>query len=245
MHRMDDELTHGRKVYVGNLDPDSTSSELEEIFRRYGKLSNIWVARNPPGFAFVTFEDMRDARDAVEATDGILHREKYTPNSLSLPQPPAVRCCLLIFPALRVEIAKGPGAKGRRMSPPGRRRRGSPDGFRGRDTRRRCVALNTDDEVPPTASEAVTHGAAPGTAARGATTTTTAAEGAVAAAAALTDDVLTVRVGGTTPTRSETREEVVSGDKKREDEAMFRYLSGIMRPNDGTAVRSSVLCCLC
>ncbi|CDI78664.1 Arginine/serine-rich splicing factor RSZ21 transcript II, related [Eimeria acervulina] len=77
MHRMDDELTHGRKVYVGNLDPESTSTELEEIFRRYGKLSNIWVARNPPGFAFVTFEDMRDARDAVEATDGILHREKY------------------------------------------------------------------------------------------------------------------------------------------------------------------------
>ncbi|CDI76931.1 hypothetical protein, conserved [Eimeria praecox] len=76
MHRADDELTHGRKVYVGNLDPESTSTELEEIFRRYGKLSNIWVARNPPGFAFVTFEDMRDARDAVEATDGILHREK-------------------------------------------------------------------------------------------------------------------------------------------------------------------------
>ncbi|CDJ59689.1 MGC78845 protein, related [Eimeria maxima] len=114
MHRADDEMTHGRKVYVGNLDPESTSTELEEIFRRYGKLSNIWVARNPPGFAFVTFEDMRDARDAVEATDGILHREKY----------------------LRVEIAKGPGAKGRRTSPPGRRRRGSPDGSRGRDTRR-------------------------------------------------------------------------------------------------------------
>ncbi|XP_026189614.1 probable splicing factor, arginine/serine-rich 6 [Cyclospora cayetanensis] len=77
MHRVDDELTVGRKVYVGNLDPETTSSELDEVFRRYGKLSNIWVARNPPGFAFVTFEDARDARDAVEATDGILHREKY------------------------------------------------------------------------------------------------------------------------------------------------------------------------
>lgn len=115
MHRIDDELTTGRKVYVGNLDPEATSTELDELFRRYGKLSNIWVARNPPGFAFVTFEDARDARDAVEATDGILHREKY----------------------LRVEIAKGPGAKGRRPSPGGRRRRGgSPDGRRGRDNRR-------------------------------------------------------------------------------------------------------------
>lgn len=111
---MDDELTAGRKVYVGNLDPESTSTELDEIFRLYGKLSNIWVARNPPGFAFVTFDDARDARHAVEATDGILHREKY----------------------LRVEIAKGPGMKGRRPSPGGRRRRYSPDGPRGRDTRR-------------------------------------------------------------------------------------------------------------
>lgn len=43
----------GRRLPAGNLDPEATSTELDEIFRRYGKLSNIWVARNPPGFAFV------------------------------------------------------------------------------------------------------------------------------------------------------------------------------------------------
>merc|ERR1712226_1776975 len=36
----------------------------------YGKLKNVWVARNPPGFAFVEFEDERDAEDAVRALDG-------------------------------------------------------------------------------------------------------------------------------------------------------------------------------
>lgn len=30
----------------------------------------VWVARNPPGFAFVWFADDRDATDAVREVDG-------------------------------------------------------------------------------------------------------------------------------------------------------------------------------
>lgn len=43
----------GTRVYVGGLPRDATSNEIQDGFSRYGRVSNIWVARNPPGFAFV------------------------------------------------------------------------------------------------------------------------------------------------------------------------------------------------
>lgn len=44
------------KVYVGELGTDGSRHELEEAFGYYGPLRNVWVARNPPGFAFVMFQ---------------------------------------------------------------------------------------------------------------------------------------------------------------------------------------------
>lgn len=58
------------KVYVGNLGNNGNKSELERSFGYYGPLRSVWVARNPPGFAFVEFEDPRDATDAVRELDG-------------------------------------------------------------------------------------------------------------------------------------------------------------------------------
>ncbi|XP_063841309.1 RNA-binding protein 1-like isoform X2 [Scylla paramamosain] len=58
------------KVYVGNLGNADAKHELESAFSKYGPLVNVWVARNPPGFAFVEFEDPRDAEDSVRALDG-------------------------------------------------------------------------------------------------------------------------------------------------------------------------------
>lgn len=58
------------KVYVGNLGSSASKYEIENAFSKYGPLRNVWVARNPPGFAFVEFEDRRDAEDAVRGLDG-------------------------------------------------------------------------------------------------------------------------------------------------------------------------------
>jgi hypothetical protein len=43
--------------------------DIEDEFRRYGKILDIWIARNPPGFAFIDYENPRDAQDAVKGED--------------------------------------------------------------------------------------------------------------------------------------------------------------------------------
>ncbi|RWS23846.1 RNA-binding-like protein 3 [Leptotrombidium deliense] len=58
------------KVYIGNLSDNCSKIDVETSFSKYGPLKNVWVARNPPGFAFVEFEDTRDAEDAVRGLDG-------------------------------------------------------------------------------------------------------------------------------------------------------------------------------
>ncbi|XP_054263422.1 serine/arginine-rich splicing factor 7-like isoform X1 [Macrosteles quadrilineatus] len=58
------------KIYVGDLGSSASKQDLEEAFSYYGPIRNVWVARNPPGFAFVEFEDPRDAEDAVRGLDG-------------------------------------------------------------------------------------------------------------------------------------------------------------------------------
>lgn len=32
---------------------------------------SVWVARRPPGYAFVDFDDIRDAEDAIRGLDGM------------------------------------------------------------------------------------------------------------------------------------------------------------------------------
>ncbi|KAK9829947.1 hypothetical protein WJX72_008816 [[Myrmecia] bisecta] len=58
------------RVYVGNLALGMTEGELESEFVRFGVLKSVWVARKPPGFAFVEFVDDRDADDAIRKLDG-------------------------------------------------------------------------------------------------------------------------------------------------------------------------------
>ncbi|TMS39199.1 hypothetical protein L596_005764 [Steinernema carpocapsae] len=49
---------------------DALSKNIEDAFHRFGRIRKVWVARRPPGFAFVEFEDNRDAEDAVRSLDG-------------------------------------------------------------------------------------------------------------------------------------------------------------------------------
>ena len=59
------------RIYVGNLPPDIRTKDIEDLFYKYGKIAFIDLKnRRGPPFAFVEFEDPRDADDAVYARDG-------------------------------------------------------------------------------------------------------------------------------------------------------------------------------
>jgi len=59
------------RIYIGNLPPDIRTRDVEDLFYKYGKIVFVDLKnkRGPP-FAFVEFEDHRDAEDAVYARDG-------------------------------------------------------------------------------------------------------------------------------------------------------------------------------
>uniref|UniRef100_H3HCL3 RRM domain-containing protein n=1 Tax=Phytophthora ramorum TaxID=164328 RepID=H3HCL3_PHYRM len=62
------------RVYVGNLLPKAKERHLTSKFARFGTIHSVWIARKPPGFAFVRFAARDAAQRAVEACgeDGVM-----------------------------------------------------------------------------------------------------------------------------------------------------------------------------
>ncbi|KAL6725310.1 hypothetical protein ANCDUO_27696 [Ancylostoma duodenale] len=59
------------RIYVGNLPPDVREKDIEDIFAKYGKIRFVDIkGGRGPLYAFVEFEDSRDADDAVRGRDG-------------------------------------------------------------------------------------------------------------------------------------------------------------------------------
>jgi arginine/serine-rich splicing factor 1/9 len=63
---------NSRTIYVGNLPGDIREREVEDLFYKYGRILDIdlKIPPRPPGYAFVEFEDPRDADDAIYGRDG-------------------------------------------------------------------------------------------------------------------------------------------------------------------------------
>ncbi|XP_016369734.1 serine/arginine-rich splicing factor 1-like [Sinocyclocheilus rhinocerous] len=64
-------MSDGR-IYVGNLPMDVQERDIEDLFYKYGKIRDIELKNNRGTipFAFVRFEDPRDAEDAVFGRNG-------------------------------------------------------------------------------------------------------------------------------------------------------------------------------
>ncbi|XP_030541004.1 serine/arginine-rich splicing factor RS31-like isoform X1 [Rhodamnia argentea] len=57
-----------RPVFVGNFEYETRQSELERLFSKYGRVERVDMKS---GFAFVYFEDERDAADAIRGVDNM------------------------------------------------------------------------------------------------------------------------------------------------------------------------------
>ncbi|KAM6986611.1 serine/arginine-rich splicing factor 9 [Aplochiton taeniatus] len=60
------------RIYVGNLPMDVQERDIEDLFFKYGKIRDVELKNNRGTipFAFVRFEDPRDAEDAVYGRNG-------------------------------------------------------------------------------------------------------------------------------------------------------------------------------
>ena len=63
---MDDE-PKSNTIFIANLNPNITKDDVKAVFRRFGKIVSIDLIRKRPQnvYAFIEFDDMRDAVDAV------------------------------------------------------------------------------------------------------------------------------------------------------------------------------------
>ena len=58
-------------IFVGNLPKDIREREVEDLFYKYGRVEDVQVRTSKNDtFAFVSFRDSRDAKDAIHGRDG-------------------------------------------------------------------------------------------------------------------------------------------------------------------------------
>ncbi|VDQ08550.1 unnamed protein product, partial [Trichobilharzia regenti] len=114
------------KLYIGGLVENVLKDDLVRELSKFGELVDVWVARNPPGFAFAEYVKSSDAEKAVRSLDGV----NVCGSRIRVE---------FAHGKIRPKFAGGPGFRGgrpsgrgfmRRRTPPRRSGRNSYDGHR-------------------------------------------------------------------------------------------------------------------
>lgn len=58
------------RVYIGNA-ARLEKEDLRDSFAQFGEIRDVWIARNPPGFGFITFYRAEDAEKAIRDGNGM------------------------------------------------------------------------------------------------------------------------------------------------------------------------------
>jgi hypothetical protein len=58
------------RVHIADLTEKVTKSDIEKSMGKFGEIEEVWMAKNPPCFAFVVFKNKEDAGDAIKEMDG-------------------------------------------------------------------------------------------------------------------------------------------------------------------------------
>ena len=61
------EHTDSARLFVGGLYTDEAvqKDDLRAVFEPFGAVSDVWVARDPPGYAFIELDSPESARTAM------------------------------------------------------------------------------------------------------------------------------------------------------------------------------------
>lgn len=58
------------KLFIGGLPAGLTKGFVHKELSKFGHIVDLWIARNPPGFAFVQFDSYSDTEKAIQTLDG-------------------------------------------------------------------------------------------------------------------------------------------------------------------------------
>ncbi|CAF0944782.1 unnamed protein product [Brachionus calyciflorus] len=58
------------RLHIADLSKNVSQHDLEKAFSKFGELKEVWMAKNPPCFAFIVFSNKSDANEALREMDG-------------------------------------------------------------------------------------------------------------------------------------------------------------------------------